>query len=399
MLPPAVAGHRAAGRVRRHRAARRPRSRTRGIVLPFTEWAVVLAVTFVASPFYLRQAIAAFESVDPTLPDAARTLGAGPGAHVPRASRCRSPRAGCSPGWVLAFARGVGEFGATIIFAGNVQGQTQTLTLAIYEQLETTSTSRSRSAILLVRAQRRRPALVQAALLVATLELDIAVALRSFALERPRWTSARETRRARRPVRRRQDDGPARDRRAAAPDAGRDRARRRRLVRRGGRRRPAARAALGRPRLPGLRAVPAPDASARTSRSAGRARVDELLERLRHRAPRATSARARSPAASASASRSPARWRATRRCCCSTSRSSALDAHTRAAVRGELQDLLAELALPTLLVTHDFRDAAALADRVGVIVDGRLRQLGTPAELRRRPGRRVRRRASPARTC
>jgi molybdate transport system ATP-binding protein len=60
---------------------------------------------------------------------------------------------------------------------------------------------------------------------------------------------------------------------------------------------------------------------------------------------------------------------------------SALDAHTRAVVRGELQEVLGVLALPTLLVTHDFRDAAALADRIGVIVDGRLRQEGTAAEL------------------
>jgi molybdate transport system ATP-binding protein len=60
---------------------------------------------------------------------------------------------------------------------------------------------------------------------------------------------------------------------------------------------------------------------------------------------------------------------------------SALDAHTRASVRGELQDVLAELALPTLVVTHDFRDAAALAGRIGVIVDGRLRQEGTAAHL------------------
>ncbi len=60
---------------------------------------------------------------------------------------------------------------------------------------------------------------------------------------------------------------------------------------------------------------------------------------------------------------------------------SALDAHTRAVVRGELQDVLGALALPTLIVTHDFRDAAALADRIGVIVDGRLRQEGTAAQL------------------
>jgi ABC-type sulfate/molybdate transport systems ATPase subunit len=64
---------------------------------------------------------------------------------------------------------------------------------------------------------------------------------------------------------------------------------------------------------------------------------------------------------------------------------SALDAHTRAVVRDELQDLLRDLPLPTLLVTHDFRDAAALADRIGVVVDGTLRQLATPAELVDRP--------------
>jgi molybdate transport system ATP-binding protein len=63
----------------------------------------------------------------------------------------------------------------------------------------------------------------------------------------------------------------------------------------------------------------------------------------------------------------------------------ALDAHTKAEVRHELAELLRELALPALLVTHDYEDAAALADEVGVIVDGRLRQLGPPAELVARP--------------
>jgi molybdate transport system ATP-binding protein len=60
---------------------------------------------------------------------------------------------------------------------------------------------------------------------------------------------------------------------------------------------------------------------------------------------------------------------------------SALDAHTRTAVRIELQGILRDLGLPTLLVTHDFEDAAALADRVGVIVEGRLLQLGRVEEL------------------
>jgi molybdate transport system permease protein len=109
--------------------------RDAGIQLPFTEAAVVLAIAFVASPFYVRQAISAFESVDPTLTDAARTLGAGPGRTFWRVGLPLAA-GGLLAGWVLAFARGIGEFGATIIFAGNVRGQTQTLTLTIYEQLE-----------------------------------------------------------------------------------------------------------------------------------------------------------------------------------------------------------------------------------------------------------------------
>ena len=60
---------------------------------------------------------------------------------------------------------------------------------------------------------------------------------------------------------------------------------------------------------------------------------------------------------------------------------SALDTHTKTAVRGELQELLHEFALPTLLVTHDYEDAVSLADRVGVLVDGTLRQLASPQEL------------------
>ncbi len=60
---------------------------------------------------------------------------------------------------------------------------------------------------------------------------------------------------------------------------------------------------------------------------------------------------------------------------------SALDAHTKVTVRGELQELLHEFGLPTVLVTHDYEDAAALADQVGVIVDGRLRQFATPQEM------------------
>jgi molybdate transport system ATP-binding protein len=63
----------------------------------------------------------------------------------------------------------------------------------------------------------------------------------------------------------------------------------------------------------------------------------------------------------------------------------ALDAHTKAEVRHELAELLRELRLPTLLVTHDYEDAAALADEVGVLVAGRLRQLAPPSELVAQP--------------
>lgn len=134
VLPPAVAGigllmvFGATGRIGGELAES-------GIVIPFTEWAVVLAVLFVAGPLYLRQAVSAFESVDPALTAAARTLGAGP-ARTLRRVVLPLAAGGLFAGWVLAFARGIGEFGATIIFAGNVQGETQTLTLAIYEQLE-----------------------------------------------------------------------------------------------------------------------------------------------------------------------------------------------------------------------------------------------------------------------
>jgi molybdate transport system permease protein len=106
-----------------------------GISVPFTQTAVVLAVIFVSSPFYVRFAIAAFESVDASYLDASRTLGAG----APRTFfRVALPLAGggLSAASALAFARGLGEFGATIMFAGSLQGVTQTLPLAIYAQLD-----------------------------------------------------------------------------------------------------------------------------------------------------------------------------------------------------------------------------------------------------------------------
>jgi molybdate transport system permease protein len=106
-----------------------------GIQIGFTQTAVVLAVAFVESPFYLRGAIASFESVDENLISAARTLGAGPWRVF---GRIALPLAagGLGAASALALARGLGEFGATLIFAGSLQGVTQTLPLAIYAQFD-----------------------------------------------------------------------------------------------------------------------------------------------------------------------------------------------------------------------------------------------------------------------
>jgi molybdate transport system permease protein len=109
--------------------------RTVGVTLPFTQSAVTMAVAFVASPLYLRQAIAAFEAVDPSLPAASRTLGAGPARTFFRVVLPLA-RGGLIAGLALSFARGLGEFGATIMFAGSLQRVTQTLPLAIYAEFD-----------------------------------------------------------------------------------------------------------------------------------------------------------------------------------------------------------------------------------------------------------------------
>ncbi len=106
-----------------------------GFDVSFNQAAVVLAVAFVAGPFYMRTAIAAFEAVDAKLVMASRTLGAGP---LRTFFRVVVPLAGggLAAGAALSLARGLGEFGATIMFAGSLQGITQTLPLAIYGQFD-----------------------------------------------------------------------------------------------------------------------------------------------------------------------------------------------------------------------------------------------------------------------
>ncbi len=94
---------------------------------------VVVALTFVAAPFYIRQAQAAFAAVDPALLDASRTLRAGElRTFIHVAVPCAG--AGISSGIALAWGRALGEFGATLMFAGSFSGVTQTAPLAIYAE-------------------------------------------------------------------------------------------------------------------------------------------------------------------------------------------------------------------------------------------------------------------------
>ncbi len=104
--------------------------------LPFTSAAVVLAQVVVAAPFYVQSAAAGFRSVDDDLLLVARTLGASPrGAFLRVAVPLALPA--LINGAALCWARALGEFGATLLFAGSFPGRTQTMPLAIYAALET----------------------------------------------------------------------------------------------------------------------------------------------------------------------------------------------------------------------------------------------------------------------
>ncbi len=104
-----------------------------GVELTLRTAAVVVALTFVAAPFYLRQAQAAFGALDPTWLEASRTLGA---SEAETFARIAIPAAlpGLLTGGALALGRALGEFGATLMFAGSFRGVTQTVPLAIYDR-------------------------------------------------------------------------------------------------------------------------------------------------------------------------------------------------------------------------------------------------------------------------
>jgi molybdate transport system permease protein len=104
-----------------------------GLELVFQTAGVVVALVFVSAPFFLRQAIAAFAALDRRQLEAARTLGAGP-ARVFATIAVPAARPGLAAGLALAWGRALGEFGATLLFAGSLQGVTQTAPLAIFAE-------------------------------------------------------------------------------------------------------------------------------------------------------------------------------------------------------------------------------------------------------------------------
>jgi molybdate transport system permease protein len=135
VLPPAVAGVAllmAFGR----RGLLAPLLNPLGVELAFTTAAVVIAQAFVAAPFYVRAARAGFAAIDPVLEGVSRTLGV---SALGTFWRVTVPLAlpALLGGAVMSWARALGEFGATIMFAGNFAGRTQTMPLAVYQAMET----------------------------------------------------------------------------------------------------------------------------------------------------------------------------------------------------------------------------------------------------------------------
>jgi molybdate transport system permease protein len=134
VIPPAVVGV-ALLQTFGRRGLLGPWLESQGLAIPFTETAVVLAQVVVAAPFFVQAATSAFAKVDPDLLVVARTLGASPsGAFARVAVPVALP--GLVAGASLAWARALGEFGATLLFAGNLSGTTQTMPLAIFSALE-----------------------------------------------------------------------------------------------------------------------------------------------------------------------------------------------------------------------------------------------------------------------
>ncbi len=150
VLPPSVAGLALLLAVGRRGLLGEPLGAL-GIELPFTTVAVILAQTFVSAPFYIRAARSGFVGVDSDLEDAARVDGGDEWAVVRRIT-VPLAAAALTSGLVLSWARAMGEFGATIMFAGNIGGLTQTLPLVVYSEFQSSLDASVAAAAILVLA-------------------------------------------------------------------------------------------------------------------------------------------------------------------------------------------------------------------------------------------------------
>jgi molybdate transport system permease protein len=135
VLPPTVLGYYVLTSLGKHSAIGRAWERVWGDSIVFTVTGAVVAATIGSTPIVVKAARAALENVDPTLPAAARTLGAGPlRAFLTVSLPLAAP--GITAGAITAFARALGDFGVTLMVAGDMPGETQTASLYIYDQIQ-----------------------------------------------------------------------------------------------------------------------------------------------------------------------------------------------------------------------------------------------------------------------
>lgn len=149
VLPPTVLGYYLLGVIGRQSPLGSFLESTFGLTLVFTWQAAVLAAFVASVPLFVRSAQAGFEGVDQTLENAARTLGRSERdvfftVTVPLAWR------GLLAGTALAFTRALGEFGATLMVAGNIPGQTQTMAIAIYDAVEAGNLALANALVLII---------------------------------------------------------------------------------------------------------------------------------------------------------------------------------------------------------------------------------------------------------
>jgi molybdate transport system permease protein len=151
VLPPTVTGYYLIVLFGRRGWLGRPLSELTGWTIAFTWYAAVLAATIMALPLMVRAARAAIEAVNPDLERAAFVLGR---SEWQTALEVTLPlaRRGIVAGLVLAFARALGEFGATLMLAGNIPGRTATMPLAIYTAVSTGEAAEAQSLVLLLTA-------------------------------------------------------------------------------------------------------------------------------------------------------------------------------------------------------------------------------------------------------